>query len=243
MGASSDDASAPAAKTPAIDPDFDLGEAPASAPAAPVEASPADEAALEPAASAQKDIPTVAAPIRQPEPSAFEAEPEAAPPEVASEPARKSSAAVSSAAATIEPGDDVLGLPADLGAGSVNAAEDEDVLGVAPREPVSQQEPDPVAPIEAAQDPNIGTTLKLERDDLASLIEKESGSETPGSPRASAQASMTQVGADDALFNEPGVEATRLAPGQPQEILIPVEIDQDGSTRRFRLTLFLELDA
>ena len=246
MGAPAGEAPASAEPVAAADPDFDLGGAPAPEPALPEPVAPepvvAEAPVLEPAASVQNEIPTIAAPIPQPETPAFEPEP--APPEVASEPARPASPAVSSAAATMEPGDDVLGLPVDLAARAASAAEDEDVLGVAPKptpapEPAAAPTPEPV----------VGTTLKIGRDDLASLIEQEStGSETAMPPAASepsapnAQATMTPVGPDDALFNEAGVEPTRLAPGQPQEIMIPIQIDEKGTTRRFRLTLFLELE-
>lgn len=239
MGASADEA----LDVPASDPDFDLGDAPAAdapadAPSLEPEPTPEseEEPALEPAASALNDNPTLAAPLPQTETPAFEPEP--APPETAAEAARQPSASVSSVAATIEPGDDVLGLPPDLAARAARAAEDEDVLGVAPREP------------EPVPEPNVGTTLKIDREDLHSLIEKEAADSGTIPPEGevrdavpSAQATMTAVGPDDALFKEAGVESTRLAPGQPQEILIPIEIEESGKTRRFRLTLFLELES
>ena len=60
-------------------------------------------------------------------------------------------------------------------------------------------------------------------------------------PAARASARMIEVGAADALFADDSVEPTRLEVGDPQEILVPLELATAAGTRRFRLVIRLEL--
>jgi hypothetical protein len=122
---------------------------------------------------------------------------------------------------------DVLGL-ANAGAASPQTDDDdEDVLGLTPQEPAS------------------GRTLRIDRSDLDAMVDASSAERGGEAPRAaaapSASARVDEVAPSDALFAEPGVEPTRLAPGEPQEILVPLEIDTADGPKRFRLTLRLEL--
>ncbi len=54
----------------------------------------------------------------------------------------------------------------------------------------------------------------------------------------SAEVTLTEALADHELFNDPGLEVARLAAGETQDVIIPVEI----GTRRFKLSLRLQLD-
>jgi len=54
---------------------------------------------------------------------------------------------------------------------------------------------------------------------------------------------LTEAVTDRELFDEPGLAVSRLAHGQSQEILIPVELgDVAGGLRRFKLSLTLKLE-
>ncbi len=108
--------------------------------------------------------------------------------------------------------------------------EEEDILGIAPP-------PAPPAPPAA--------TLKIDRTLLEALPEApEAPPPEPAVPATAgplAHASVTEVSPQDALFAEDGLEPTRLAPGAPQEILVPLEIETATGIRTFRLTIRLEL--
>ena len=56
-----------------------------------------------------------------------------------------------------------------------------------------------------------------------------------------ASAAAVEVEPEDAAFHEAGVEITRLAPGEPQEIIVPLEVATPFGPRLFRLTLRLEI--
>ena len=56
-----------------------------------------------------------------------------------------------------------------------------------------------------------------------------------------ASAAAVEVEPEDAAFHEEGVEITRLAPGEPQEIIVPLEVATPFGPRLFRLTLRLEI--
>ncbi|RMF75053.1 MAG: hypothetical protein D6738_04700, partial [Acidobacteria bacterium] len=122
--------------------------------------------------------------------------------------------------------------------------EDEDVLGVAPPPPAPAPAPEPTP----AAGP--GATIKLDRGQVSEFLGAElAASEAPvpepapaAEPAvAAASASVQEVSAHDPLFGEPGVQPTRLVPGEAQEILVPVEIETPQGVRRFRLTLRLEV--
>ena len=98
--------------------------------------------------------------------------------------------------------------------------EEEDVLGLAP----------PAAP--------PTSTVKIDRSMLDAAL--PAGPE-PRMPAARASARMIEVGAADALFADDSVEPTRLEVGDPQEILVPLELATAAGTRRFRLVVRLEL--
>lgn len=61
----------------------------------------------------------------------------------------------------------------------------------------------------------------------------------PPGPLARATAEL--VSPADALFHEEGLTPTRLLPGQPQDILIPLEVHTPQGNHYFRLTLRLEI--
>jgi len=63
----------------------------------------------------------------------------------------------------------------------------------------------------------------------------------PMAPAALASARVIEVGAADALFADDSVEPTRLEVGDPQEILVPLELVTASGTRLFRLVIRLEL--
>lgn len=131
---------------------------------------------------------------------------------------------------------DVLGVAQSMPRPGAGTFEDEDVLGIGPSS----------AAVVAPTAEPAGTTLKLDRNDLQTMLEAETVRRVPASSgveqvAASAVATLVEVAASDALFNEAEVEATRLIVGQPCEILVPVEIVVQGQTRRFRLAVRLEL--
>ncbi|UCF67714.1 MAG: hypothetical protein JSV80_18480, partial [Acidobacteriota bacterium] len=124
---------------------------------------------------------------------------------------------------------------------------DDDILGVALELPLP-----PPAPSHRG-----GETLKLERESLGEVVFGESGADTgwraahqAGTfPEHGPQAAGVAVGlveaveveAQDRLFQEEGIEPTKLSAGRPQEILIPLEVHTSVGVRRFRLALKLEL--
>lgn len=104
-----------------------------------------------------------------------------------------------------------------------SSSADEDVLGIgfeAPRRSPSA----------------MGATVKLDRSAVSVL-------ERSDADRAHAHASATAVAVDenDPLFNEDGVEPTILRPGDPQEILVPLELRTALGIQRFRLSIRLEV--
>jgi len=109
----------------------------------------------------------------------------------------------------------------------LGAYDDEDVFGL-----ISETPP---------LDPD--KTLKLEEATVAEALgagaaAQELARET--TPAATAVASAVEVTSDDPLFQEPGLEATRLEEGEPQEILVPLEVMTASGVKRFRLTIRLE---
>lgn len=104
------------------------------------------------------------------------------------------------------------------GAGSV--VEEDDVLGLGP----------------LAGAP--GETLKIKVHDVPAA-----GPAPPARPAPLTLASATavEVAADDALHMEEGVEVTRLSPGEPQEILVPLAVDGASGTSLYRLVIRLEV--
>jgi len=60
----------------------------------------------------------------------------------------------------------------------------------------------------------------------------------PGEGEISADVTLTEALDDHELFNDPTLEVARLAAGETQDVIIPVEI----GTRRFKLSLRLRLD-
>jgi signal recognition particle receptor subunit beta len=54
---------------------------------------------------------------------------------------------------------------------------------------------------------------------------------------------LTESASDEDLFDDPSLEVARMAPGEVQEIVVPVELGQPaGTVRRFKLTLLMRLD-
>jgi hypothetical protein len=53
---------------------------------------------------------------------------------------------------------------------------------------------------------------------------------------------LTQLAADDELFDDPNLDVAGVAPGEEREIVIPVEIGAEGETKRFKLSVRLRLD-
>jgi len=218
---------APAAATPTPPPTIE----------APAAASPAPPSAVEPPAPPPTiEMPAAAAP---PAPAA-EAPGPAAPPPTIEMPA---SVSAPEAPATAGPGD-VLGVAAEASTAAPAAvAQDEDVLGVLPQAP-------PPPPAAAA-----GKTQKIDRELLGELFPgstagKPAGAEAaeppppapaPEPPRAQAEATAIPVDAADPLFQEEGIEPTVLAPGEPQEILVPLVVRTGGAEQRYRLVLRLEV--
>lgn len=101
-------------------------------------------------------------------------------------------------------------------------AEEEDVLGIAPPSP-------PPAPPAA--------TLKIDR----AVLDMVPAAEREMEAGPVARATVIEVSRHDALFTADDLEPTRLVPGAPQEILVPLEIETAAGTRTFRLTIRLEL--
>lgn len=175
---------------------------------------------------------------------AFATPPQVDPPRASTAPAPKAATAASSRTAVASapprsPGGgeewgDVLGITPDLGRGAAALADDDDVLGIGPP---------PAAPRAEEAEP-AGTTIKIDRHDLSSMLHAEAAERAPVAKRqapARAAATMVEVDHADALFAEPGVEPTRLVVGETQEILIPIEIAAGGAVHRYRLTVRLEL--
>jgi len=135
-------------------------------------------------------------------------------------------------------GADILGTAPAVSVSTAVATpiEEDDVLDILPAPP----DPPP-APAEPLPAPMAGATLKMDRADLSDLLAAEPV--VTEIPAPSASASMTAVSAADPLFNEEGVEATRLLAGEPQEILIPLEVETPQGLKRLRLTLRLNLDS
>jgi signal recognition particle receptor subunit beta len=114
-------------------------------------------------------------------------------------------------------------LPSTAAAPFGTNSADEDVLGIgfeAPRRSSG----------------SMGATVKLDRGAVSVLERTETD-------RSHAHASATAVAVDetDPLFNEDGVEPTVLRPGDPQEILVPLELRTALGIQRFRLTIRLEV--
>ena len=53
---------------------------------------------------------------------------------------------------------------------------------------------------------------------------------------------LTEVADDRSLFEDPLLDVARLAAGEAKEIVVPVEIGEGASVRRFKLSLTLRLD-
>lgn len=171
--------------------------------------------------------PRPAAPVAAPVAPAATAKPPAAPapaarPAASAEPTRRPAPAA--AVATLEP-QDVLAV-ANFAA-APKPASDEDILGIQ---------------LPTERPGAAGRTIKIDRAQIAAAPEVVAAAKRAAAAEVSA-ASISAVAVDnsDPLFNEPGVEATRLRPGQPQEILIPLEVDSGTGVQRFRLTVRLEI--
>ena len=54
---------------------------------------------------------------------------------------------------------------------------------------------------------------------------------------------LTEVASDDDLFADPELEVARLDPGDAREIVVPVQLGEGRSARRFKLTIRLRVDA
>ena len=99
--------------------------------------------------------------------------------------------------------------------------------------------PAPKAPEEAAEGvsaPPVVAPETIESPIVAAPFEAP----TIAAPIA-ASAAAVEVEPEDAAFHEEGVEITRLAPGEPQEIIVPLEVATPFGPRLFRLTLRLEI--
>ena len=101
--------------------------------------------------------------------------------------------------------------------------EEEDVLGLAPPTPPPT------------------STVKIDRSMLDGAFSAGPEPMAPMAPAALASARLIEVGAADALFADDSVEPTRLEVGDPQEILVPLELVTASGTRLFRLVIRLEL--
>ena len=53
---------------------------------------------------------------------------------------------------------------------------------------------------------------------------------------------LTEVAHDNDLFDDPSLEVTRLQPGESREIVVPVEVGEGSETRRFKLSVKLQID-
>jgi len=53
---------------------------------------------------------------------------------------------------------------------------------------------------------------------------------------------LTEVASDDELFEDPSLEVARLGGGEQREILVPVQIGEGATARRFKLSIRLRLD-
>ncbi len=108
-----------------------------------------------------------------------------------------------------------------VGAGALIA--DEDVLGIgfqAPRRSTGA----------------AGATVKIDRGAVSVLERTE-----VATSHARATATAVAVDESDPLFNEVGIEPTVLRPGDPQEILVPLEFRTPQGSQRYRLTIRLEV--
>ncbi|MBP7148018.1 MAG: hypothetical protein KBD01_10765 [Acidobacteria bacterium] len=116
---------------------------------------------------------------------------------------------------------DLLGVGAPRVEPLAPPFEDEDVLGIVP------------APALAG-----GATIKIDR---SALDLAPPPAARPAARPVAATATAVEVAPDDPLFREQGLEPTRLAPGQPQEILVPLEIETPSGPLCWRLTIRLEI--
>jgi signal recognition particle receptor subunit beta len=56
------------------------------------------------------------------------------------------------------------------------------------------------------------------------------------------EVTLTEVAADDVLFNDPELNVARIEPGTEREIIVPVELGSGGEMRRFKLSIRLRVD-
>jgi hypothetical protein len=151
---------------------------------------------------------------------------------------------------------DLTGAPSSS-EGSAPIALDEEAP--APAAAAADADEDDILGVEPPAAPPAGATLKIDRASLGDMI-GEAGRQPATAPNpldafadpparpaargaavASATATAVEVDADDPLFQEEGVEPTRLVPGAPQEILVPLEAQTPAGTSRYRLVLRLEV--
>ncbi len=127
---------------------------------------------------------------------------------------------------------DVLGLAAPVGLSGTAAAarDDDDILEILPPAPQETSAPAPG-----------GATIKIDRRDFAGMLGGAADPEALSPAAAAATATAVEVSEEDPLFKEPGVVPTRLRAGEPQEILVPLEIESAQGIKRLRLTLRLDL--
>jgi signal recognition particle receptor subunit beta len=93
------------------------------------------------------------------------------------------------------------------------------------------------APQPAASSPEPHPTMVDERP-IAPFPIPPSDSDDP----ASADVVLTEVASDDDLFNDPTLDVAQLAAGSVREILVPVQLGEGRTSRRFKLTIRLRLD-
>lgn len=132
---------------------------------------------------------------------------------------------------------DLTETPADLPPAPAAAAPKPAVAAAAPAASLDEDD------ILGLGMPSVGATQKIDRGELEAFL-SPGGKAIP--PRAApglalAAATAVEVAPDDPLHKEPDLEVTRLAPGAPQEILIPLVLDAPSGPRHYRLVLRLEV--
>ena len=66
--------------------------------------------------------------------------------------------------------------------------------------------------------------------------------DAPGPSAGDAPVILTEVASDSDLFDDPDVEVARLDGAEDREIVVPVEVGEGASKRRYKLSIRLHLD-
>ena len=126
----------------------------------------------------------------------------------------------------------------DTSALSIETPTTDSAAAVAP-----EPELEPTEQPEASGPPSIDVDFGVEIEAPSPpAIEEISIDNDAAEESSEGEVTLTEVAADDALFNDPDLNVARIESGTEREIVVPVELGSGGETRRFKLSIRLRVD-